>query len=299
MDIGDFTMLHKINTITLTLFLCFACLSDSINALALTTSNTAIEKAITKADKITKIDTDSCKCYDEKDIIACPICGCTATDPSMIGMCTIGKKPGAPSLDQNQVDSLVGNLVLSKALQNDKLLAKYLKKAGYGSTAMLGGILGISGVSMSSAIVGINTLNRPIDSPVPSTLAIISGGLTLTTFGLYVAYRSYYNKKIAKRQDFITNKVNELLTCVEQHGFTDRFKTEMTELIGPTAYKEFTKLWLVSHDPDLETYIKKISKSTSNDSSTDSVSSQAHESADKSQNSVSKVSKYAKVLNEE
>ncbi len=231
--------------------------------LALTSSNTnsIIKQDIVKDSSITKIDTNSCDCYTKEDVIACPICGCTAADPSMIGMCTIGKKPGETNLKNksNEVDSLVGNLVLSKALQNDELLAKYYKKAGYGSTAMLGGILGISGVSMSSAIVGINTLNQPVDSSIPSTLAIISGGLTLGTFGLYIAYRAYYNKKITKRQDFITKQVKDLLTNAEKNGFTENFKNELTSLIGETSYKEFTRLWIISHDPDLDTYIKKLS----------------------------------------
>jgi hypothetical protein len=162
-------------------------------------------------------------------------------------------------------DSLWGNLLLSMAYQRDAEVQKYVKRLGRVNTLTFLSIAGISGLGLAQSIVSLSSLKGsetlPVmghddgdshvhtnaQSRVPATLGVIGSGTTVLTLGIKAILDGYYSKRLSARQALIQNQMTHILDQFEAGDISPETKTQLTQLVGQRATKEFLQLWEASH----------------------------------------------------
>lgn len=163
-------------------------------------------------------------------------------------------------------DSLWGNMLLSMAYQRDSQLQKLASRLKRANVLALLSITGVSGLGLAQSIYAYQNLapqnidvtdahhagghdhvHIPAESKVPSTLGIISSGMTLGTLGLGALANHHYNRKIQQRQVAIQAHVAHVLQHLEDGGDSELVAVELNHLVGERATREFLQLWQAVH----------------------------------------------------
>lgn len=195
--------------------------------------------------------------------------GCEASAGSAITGASAAPLVGGVSThaDHNSyMDSLWGNLLLQMAYQRDPEIARLVKRAKVVNGLTMLSIMGVTGLGLAQSIHAHNSANTKVseshhpgdhdhvhmspESRVPSTLGIISSGLTIASLGVRSIANKHVSHQVAKRQKAIQANIFSILDRLEQSGPDTpdtNVRQELSTLIGPRASSEFLALWLATH----------------------------------------------------
>jgi hypothetical protein len=158
------------------------------------------------------------------------------------------KEQGSQSL---LTDSLWGNLILELAYDRDpelSRLGKNVRLMNFGTTAS---VFGIAGGTLAQGISALYVINPPPgkpDSYAPLNLGVALSSATM----LVLASRVYLGHKLARhiqqQQLQIKGRVQTALAHLEHSdGQCEAARSQLKDLIGDRACKEWIQLWQSSH----------------------------------------------------
>jgi hypothetical protein len=148
-------------------------------------------------------------------------------------------------------DSLWGNLILELAYDRDPELGKLGKSVRLMNLGTTTSVFGIAGGTLAQGISALYVINPPPgkpDSYAPLNLGVALSGVTM----LVLASRVYLGHKLAKhiqqQQLQIKNRVQGALAHLEHSdGQCQSAQSELKDLVGERACREWIQLWQSSH----------------------------------------------------
>jgi len=148
-------------------------------------------------------------------------------------------------------DSLWGNLILEMAYQRDPELKKIAKKLNLINIGTMASVVGIAGGTLAQGISALYVINPPSgkpDSYAPLNLGVALSSATLLAFVARIYLNHRLEKHIMTRQVEIRTRVESVLSHLEQSDAKcSQAQSQLTELIGERACREWVQLWQSSH----------------------------------------------------